>query len=289
MENPARPKLLCVDDEDSILHSLARLFKPTFDVLTAPGPHQALELLNEHRDCAVVLSDYVMPEMNGLDFLRRVRQSHPLTSRAVLSGQIDLPNVSAAINSADIHKFFLKPWENEYLTLQMLEALKLHQTLSERAHFERLALTDPVTSVGNHRYFQDQLKRALDQKPGALALVILDVDHFKRFNDQFGHPRGDQLLRKIAYELSSAAEGLGLVARYGGEEFTIILPDHGAKAARAFAEDARRRIEAMPERITLSAGLAIYPRAGRTPAQLIEAADQAMYRAKAEGRNRVVI
>ena len=123
-EAQTRPKILCVDDEPSILQSLERLFKSDFQVLTAASAAQGFALLKDHNDCAVVLSDYRMPEMNGVEFLKEVRQIYPLTSRAILSGQIDLQQVSDAINRHDIHKFFLKPWENEYLMVQMIEALQ---------------------------------------------------------------------------------------------------------------------------------------------------------------------
>ena len=126
------PKILCVDDEPSILQSLERLFKNRFSVLTCESASEALDILRAHPDCAVVLSDYRMPDLNGIELLRQVRIEHPLMSRAILSGQIDLAQVSDAINNQDIHKFFLKPWENEYLTLQMIEALHLHRTLSEK-------------------------------------------------------------------------------------------------------------------------------------------------------------
>jgi diguanylate cyclase (GGDEF)-like protein len=287
MTATARPKILCVDDEESLLHALDRVFKSQFDVLTTPSPRAALELLAANPDVAVVLSDYRMPEMNGLEFLREVRVRHPLMSRAVLSGQIDLHNVSDAINRADIHKFILKPWENEYLSLQMLEALQLHRTLRERDHYARLALTDPVTEVGNHRAFQDDLRRLIGVGSAPVALVIFDVDNFKSFNDQFGHPRGDQLLRRMAATLAECAAGRGLVARYGGEEFTVILPGHDVALARTFAEEVRGQFERDPINVTVSAGLAVYPGDAGVAADLIALADQALYRAKAAGRNRV--
>ena len=287
MTPSARPKILCVDDEDGLLHALDRVFKARFEVLTTTSPVRALELLEIHPDVAIVLSDYRMPEMNGLELLREVRARHPQVSRAVLSGQIDLHNVSEAINRADIHKFILKPWENEYLTLQMLEALQMHRTLRERDHFQKLALTDSVTSVGNHRAFQEDLRRCLAEPDRPTALIIFDVDHFKSFNDQFGHPRGDQLLRRMAITLAERAQGLGHVARYGGEEFTVVLPDHDVARARTFAEAIRHSFEIDPVNVTISAGLAVCPVDAVLPTELIALADQALYRAKAAGRNRV--
>lgn len=293
-----KPKILCVDDEASILESLERLLKSQFEVLKSLSTSDALDVLDAHPDCAIVLSDYRMPNQNGVDFLREVRQLHPLTARAILSGQIDLKQVSEAINHGDIHKFFLKPWENEYLTVQMMEALQLHRTLSEKAHYEHLAITDPVTQVTNHRFFQDQLRRELHtHRNSQVALILFDVDQFKAFNDRFGHPEGDRLLYMIAKTLEKSVSEQGFVSRYGGEEFTLILPNMELKSAHALAEKLRQQIEQMsqpsltssPTPVTVSAGLAIFPEHASTANLLIECADRALYQAKHHGRNQVVI
>lgn len=292
----AAPKLLCVDDEPSILQSLERLFKAQFEVLAATSAAEAFVVLENHRDCAVVISDYRMPGMNGVEFLRQVRQDHPLTSRAILSGQIDLHQVSEAINRHDIHKFFLKPWENEYLTVQMMEALQLHRTLREKAHFERLSVTDPVTQVSNHRYFQDRLREEIKAQQ-SVALLIFDVDHFKAFNDRYGHPEGDRLLFAVAKQLETFAKEFGFVSRYGGEEFTVVLPGFSHEGALRLAESIRAHFEhtpfaqnsTSPAYITLSAGLALAPDHATSAQELIESADRALYQAKRQGRNQIAV
>jgi diguanylate cyclase (GGDEF)-like protein len=296
----SRPKLLCVDDEVSILHSLERVFKDQFAVLTSDSPVAALDLLRANADCAIVLSDYRMPGMNGVEFLRHARTLAPLTSRAILSGQIDLSQISDAINNGDIHKFFLKPWENDYLALQMQEALQMHRTLREKAHYEQLAITDPVTQLTNHRFFQDQLRLELRKAEDAkqpLSLIIVDVDHFKGFNDRFGHPEGDRLLFKVASFLQDHVKNRGYVSRYGGEEFTVILPGYPLEEARQFANEVRAKFErtslagptSSPAFVTVSSGLASFPQHGTNAADLIEAADKALYQAKRQGRNQVAI
>lgn len=295
-----RPKLLCVDDELSILQSLDRVFKNQFEVLSSEAPVQALDLLKQNPDCAIVLSDYRMPGMNGVEFLRHARTIAPLTSRAILSGQIDLAQISDAINNGDIHKFFLKPWENEYLALQMQEALQMHRTLREKAHYEQLAITDPITQLTNHRFFQDQIRleirKATDAK-SPLSLIIVDVDHFKGFNDRFGHPEGDRLLFKVASFLQDFIKNRGFVSRYGGEEFTVILPGFETPEAEKLANEIRAKFErtslagptSSPAFVTVSSGLASYPQHGANAADLIEAADKALYQAKRQGRNQVAI
>ncbi len=303
--NGTLPKILCVDDEPSILHSLERLLKPHFQVFTALSPKDGLVAMHANDDIAVVLSDYRMPEMNGVEFLRQVRVLFPQTSRAILSGQIDLQQVSDALNANDIHKFFLKPWENEYLLVQMVEAMQMHRTLRESAHFEHLSITDPITQLTNHRHFQDQLRRRLELARGkghGLGLVMFDVDHFKAFNDRFGHPEGDRLLFGVASQLKALAGDKALVSRYGGEEFTLILASSGSTGeirneTFAFAEKIRAHFEktpftglsSSPSYITLSAGLACFPTHGKDASELIENADRALYQAKRQGRNQIVV
>lgn len=294
------PKILCVDDEDGILSSLERALKSRFEVLTANRPSLALDLLSRHPDCAVVLSDFRMPEMNGVEFLRQVREKHPLISRAVISGQIDLGQVSEAINSGEIHKFFLKPWENDYLLLQMTEAMQTHLRLKERDHYLQLSVTDPITQLTNHRYFQDTLRRQIQEATASnttFALMIFDVDHFKAFNDRFGHPEGDRLLYSVAHRLRTLVGEKGSVSRYGGEEFTLILPRANVFEGQQLAEMIRANFESKPftglssgpAYITLSAGLAVFPTQGTASNQLIESADRALYQAKRQGRNQVVV
>ena len=294
------PKILCVDDEDSILHSLERLLKNQFQVFTADRAAAGLTVLRDHPDCAVVLSDYRMPGMNGVDFLRQVRVMYPQTSRAILSGQIDLQQVSDALNASDIHKFFLKPWENDYLLIQMIEAVQMHRTLLEKAHFEHLSITDPITQLTNHRFFQDELRRQIEFAKGpqqSVGLVMLDVDHFKAFNDRFGHPEGDRLLFAVATTLKNQVGEMGMASRYGGEEFTLILPNTDAAGALAAAEKVRGHFENTPfagrsssaAYITVSAGVACFPEQGHEASELIENADRALYQAKRQGRNQVVL
>jgi diguanylate cyclase (GGDEF)-like protein len=297
-EKATLPKILCVDDENSILQALERLLKGSFQMLTAISPHAGLALLRQHADCAVVISDYRMPQMNGVEFLRQVRALYPQTSRAILSGQMDLQAVSDALNASDIHKFFLKPWENEYLLVQIVEAVQMHQTLKERAHFEYLSNTDPVTQLTNHRFFQAELRRLMEQARGSgenVTLILFDVDHFKTFNDRFGHPEGDRLLFSIANQLKKLVGDLGQVSRYGGEEFTVIYPKMAQTDAFATVEKIRAHFESTPfiglssgpTYVTLSGGLACFPTHGSTANEIIECADRAMYQAKRQGRNQV--
>jgi diguanylate cyclase (GGDEF)-like protein/PAS domain S-box-containing protein len=169
------------------------------------------------------------------------------------------------------------------------------------AALQRLSLVDPVTEVANRRQFDkalaDEWARAT-RGGSSIALVVLDVDHFKPYNDRYGHPAGDECLRRIATVLSRTLLRVGdVVARYGGEEFAAVLPMTDADAATAVAERMRRSVEALalPHGavplgiVTISAGVAsCRPDVGTSALDLLARADAALYEAKAEGRNRVV-
>ncbi len=160
---------------------------------------------------------------------------------------------------------------------------------------EVLALTDAVTGIHNHRSFQEQLASQLAraQRYGIdVALIILDLDFFKRVNDRYGHQVGDQVLAGVGARLQSGVRLMDFVARYGGEEFAIILPHCPLPAAVERAERIRVAIEKealVPEHpemfVTLSAGVGAFPETARSPEELIRLTDEALYRAKADGRN----
>lgn len=169
------------------------------------------------------------------------------------------------------------------------------------AHEEinRLATIDGLTGLINHRTFQHGFEVMLgreERRSGSLSLLLCDIDHFKKINDSHGHPFGDKVLREVAGILRRAVRGVDLAARYGGEEFALVLEGSGEKGGAQMAERIRQEIEKMvlhnesgPVRVTLSLGLAVYPEHGADKECLIRRADQALYRAKKQGRNRVVV
>jgi diguanylate cyclase (GGDEF)-like protein len=129
-----------------------------------------------------------------------------------------------------------------------------------------------------------------------LTALLIDADHFKRVNDEFGHAVGDQVLIELARTLGRNLRPSDLLARFGGEEFVLVLPGLGAEAGLRRAEELRMhcagielRGDPVPVKVTVSIGVAVYPTHGRTPAELTQAADAALYQAKAAGRNQVVM
>lgn len=181
------------------------------------------------------------------------------------------------------------------------------QDLSQRSKHSQAALQraarDPLTGVANRRSFDEALAREWERALRAaapLSLLLVDIDHFKRHNDQYGHQAGDECLKQVAAVLAAQARRQGdLIARYGGEEFAVLLPETGAEAAAAVAERLRAAVAAivLPYKpsgsghaVTVSVGVAaVVPEAVRRPAELIAASDQALYTAKAVGRNQVIV
>jgi diguanylate cyclase (GGDEF)-like protein/PAS domain S-box-containing protein len=172
--------------------------------------------------------------------------------------------------------------------------------LNLRAALREQSIRDPITGLYNRRYMEEALKQHLSRVTRhlhPLGIVMIDIDHFKRFNDVHGHAAGDQILRELGKFLQSHVRGEDTACRYGGEEFILIMPDVFLEAAKNRAEQLRQaakelRVEddgQLYAGITLSMGVALYPVHGRTIENVLRAADAALYRAKQEGRDQVVI
>jgi diguanylate cyclase (GGDEF)-like protein len=174
-----------------------------------------------------------------------------------------------------------------------IEDAKLHDEVN------RLATTDSLTGVANHRRFQERLNDEFERQAresGRFTLVMIDVDHFKKINDRFGHPAGDRVLSQIAGVLNSTVRKIDVVARYGGEEFAVILLNSGSKESFPLVERIRKAVERLspmingePLKITISLGMAVYPDDAPDRQTLIERADRALYGAKHGGRNQTCV
>ncbi|HET7710699.1 MAG TPA: sensor domain-containing diguanylate cyclase, partial [Thermoanaerobaculia bacterium] len=186
----------------------------------------------------------------------------------------------------------------EVFAIQSVQALQSSRQYEE---IERLSFTDALTPAFNHRYFQDALAKEIhrhSRSGSEFTLAMLDIDNFKKINDTFGHPVGDEILRGIVDEMMKHARDTDIVARYGGEEFAIIFPQtpaaHARRAANRMRELVERREHLIAQvdrklRVTVSIGVAIYPRDGLANADLIARADAALYLAKKRGKNQVAL
>ncbi len=162
---------------------------------------------------------------------------------------------------------------------------------------EKLAVTDGLTSLYNHKHFQERLNEEfsrMERIPQTLSLMLIDIDHFKKINDTYGHPVGDSVLKNIAAILKKTLRGIDIIARYGGEEFAAVLMGTGNAGARKMAERLRTTVMNTPFfindhkiSITMSIGISVYPNDAGTKTELIDKADKCLYYAKENGRNQV--
>lgn len=326
----AQEVILCVDDDSGVLTSLRSLLSKNLLhgqlIEIAESGAEALELIDEmERDgqtLAVIVADYIMPGMKGDELLVRVHQRLPDVVTIMLTGQSNLEGVKRAINEAKLFRFLEKPWHNEDVVLTTQAALRafqlnaelqrhvqelrrmneeLEQTVAERTRelveknreLEELSVTDRLTRLYNRLFLDRVLERefaAAGRTGRSFALILLDLDRFKRVNDTYGHHVGDEVLITLAQILQVRVRASDVVGRWGGEEFLVVCPDTDAQGAMQVAENLRQRIEAQEfpgvQHCTGSFGVAVY-QPGDTIAAVEARADKALYAAKAQGRNRV--
>jgi two-component system, cell cycle response regulator len=292
------------------------------------------DLERDGESVAVVIADQIMPGLKGVDVLEVVAKKYPATTKVLLTGQAGLDAVVDAINRTGLNHYLAKPWDETTLGLvveNLLQQFRLtrenrqlvaslsakNQALLELNRelegkiFERtreladantrlaqLAVTDGLTGLFNHRHFHEKLALEVErcQRSGLpLSLLMIDVDHFKHYNDTFGHPAGDAVLREVARVLGESRRANDVVARYGGEEFAVILVDTAKFLATKVAERIREAASNHPHwdashsKLSLSIGVATCPDDTLEAESLVRLADQALYAAKKAGRNRVVL
>lgn len=279
--------VLVVDDEVAICRLFHAMLTPLgYRVATETDPRRVMSLLRE-TDFDVVVLDLVMPGMDGRDLIEEIRRHDSALPILVVSGY-GSAEITVDAMRRGATDFVTKPVDVPLLDLRIRRVYDLE-------HARRLANTDGLTGLYNHRHLQERLQQEIDRAQRydrPLSVVMADLDRFKRFNDAFGHPRGDEVLIQVAQTLRHVSRAADIVARYGGEEFTLILPETAAPEAGVLAERARRCVKALRIgadaglRVTLSLGVAAYA-PGLSKEALIEAADAALYAAKRRGRNRV--
>ncbi|QEL16742.1 diguanylate cyclase [Limnoglobus roseus] len=311
-----RGRVYVVDDERELATTLCEVLREnSFRAVGFDDPRTALAAIRP--DAAdLLLTDLMMPHMDGIRLARAALQIDRYLAVVVMTGQGSVRVAVEAMRSGAID-FILKPFrmtqllpvldravearrvrvEHDRLTRDVarLEAEKRAFLEQMNAKLAALAATDPLTGLANRRVFDEALGReaALAGRGGRpLSLALFDVDHFKGFNDAFGHPAGDDALCRTAALIAGGCRGTDVAARIGGEEFAVLLPATGATGAWALAERVRQRVEAAawPLRaITVSGGVATFdvPFRVEAGACLVRAADRALYAAKARGRNRI--
>lgn len=324
--------ILCVDDDSTVLNALRSVFSSQFgsemEFEFAESGEEALEIDEEvrasGRELGLVISDFMMPGLRGDELLVRLHSSTPNTIKILLTGQSDMSGVKRAINEANLYRFLEKPFLNEDIVLTVRAAIRAYwqernlifqnerlrrmnaeleglvqartlELVQKNRELEVLSVTDTLTGLANRRKLDQVLDEELirARRYGVqFAVAVMDIDYFKRVNDQHGHAAGDLVLESMARILRQCTRDADLVARMGGEEFVVVFRHSGLDSGRTVAEKIRAAIESHDfsgiGRITASFGVAVF-QANDSIASLMARADAAAYRAKAGGRNRVEI
>ena len=286
-------KVLVVDDEKEICTLFEAMLSQygCYQVVTTTDGRQVMDILRR-KPFNVVLLDMRMPAITSSDLLRQITQAFEALPVIIVTGHGSIETAVESMQAGAAY-FVTKP----------VPAAVLHITIQkvlEYAHTRRLASTDGLTDLYNYRTFQERLVQEVDRAnryARPLSLVMIDVDHFKIYNDTYGHPQGDIVLRELARLLREVSRTSDIVARYGGEEFALILPETDRLKAQKMGHRLREHVErhAFPGEdrlprgaLTISVGVTTHTLAG-TKEALVQSADDALYRAKRAGRNRVCV
>lgn len=292
-------KILIIDDDAGVRDSMQEFIKDSgYVIYTASSAEEALELLKSEI-VDVVITDIILTGMDGLELTDLIKHNYDIDV-IVMTGYSEKFSYEDAINKGASDLVF-KPIRYRELMLRLKRVLKERQLSIDRAKMlktlEKLAITDGLTRLYNLRHFYKQLEIEIDRcnRYGhSLALLLLDIDHFKMCNDTYGHLEGDKVLVRLGQIIKVCLRTMDSAYRYGGEEFTIILPETTGKEAKNVAERINASVES--ERfsteagedfsITISTGVTEYFKEEQL-STFIHRADQAMYKSKAKGRNRI--
>ena len=293
--------ILIVDDDLSIRNTMQEYINNAgFASQTASTAEEALELIRDNK-YAVVITDIRLPAMGGLELTKVIKKDNGCDV-IVVTGYSDDYSYEEAINIG-ASDFVIKPVRLEELLLRLRRVLKERQLGTERTRMmeklQKLAITDGLTKLYNSRSFYTQLELEVDRfnrYKHPLALLLLDIDNFKEYNDSYGHLEGDKVLVRFSQIIKTCLRANDSAYRYGGEEFTVILPETNGDEAKTVAQRIRASLEAekykpIPgkvARITISIGVTqCYPK--EELSTFIRRADKAMYLSKENGRNRVSV
>ncbi|MDY6843240.1 MAG: diguanylate cyclase [Thermodesulfobacteriota bacterium] len=298
-EEPQSVRILIVDDDKLLRDVLVEALELN-NYLTDTA-EDGLDALNKINSTAydIVITDIKMPRMNGLELIKEVKKQNKDTDLIVMTGYASVDSAIESMKNGAID-YLVKPFNLDLIEIvinKTLENKRLKKMAEEMEFYRNLSLIDALTDCYNYRYLQSFLNAEIPRAyryGHSVSLLMIDVDDFKVFNDLYGHPVGDNALKKVADALKMSCRNVDKVFRYGGEEFCIVLPETNKKRAFTVAERGRKAIESMwfqgeeklpLKKLTITIGVATFPEDSNNKDDLITKADFSLYKGKKSGKN----
>ena len=296
-----KPTILVVDDMTTTLLLLHDLLKDTYEVKIAKSGTKALEILESPNDIDLILLDIEMPDINGYDVCKRIKNNETIKNIPIIfiTGRTSQEDEEYGLNLGAID-YITKPFNNAIVKLRIKNYLDLK---IKNDMLEKLSMYDGLTNIRNRRFFDETFEKTFSEikrDKKSLAVLMIDIDFFKPYNDNYGHGQGDETLRKVAKALEKTIKRASdFVARYGGEEFVILLKDINKDGVEAVANNllnAVRELKITHEfskienYVTVSIGASFYNSSSDiTKLELLLKADETLYNVKNSGRNNFAI
>ena len=296
-----KPTILVVDDMTTTLLLLHDLLKDTYEVKIAKSGTKALEILESPNDIDLILLDIEMPDINGYDVCKRIKNNETIKNILIIfiTGRTSQEDEEYGLNLGAID-YITKPFNKAIVKLRIKNYLDLK---IKNDMLEKLSMYDGLTNIRNRRFFDETFEKTFSEikrDKKSLAVLMIDIDFFKPYNDNYGHGQGDETLRKVAKALEKTIKRASdFVARYGGEEFVILLKDINKDGVEAVANNllnAVRELKITHEfskienYVTVSIGVSYYNSSSDiTKLELLLKADETLYNVKNSGRNNFAI
>ena len=296
-----KPTILVVDDMTTTLLLLHDLLKDTYEVKIAKSGTKALEILESPNDIDLILLDIEMPDINGYDVCKRIKNNETIKNIPIIfiTGRTSQEDEEYGLNLGAID-YITKPFNKAIVKLRIKNYLDLK---IKNDMLEKLSMYDGLTNIRNRRFFDETFEKTFSEikrDKKSLAVLMIDIDFFKPYNDNYGHGQGDETLRKVAKALEKTIKRASdFVARYGGEEFVILLKDINKDGVEAVANNLLNAIRELKithefskieNYVTVSIGVSYYNSSSDiTKLELLLKADETLYEVKNGGRNNFAI
>jgi two-component system cell cycle response regulator len=294
--------LVADDDTASRLLLEKVLTRWGYEVVTASSGEEAWKVLTSDDSPDIAVLDWMMPELDGVEVCRRIRalelSSPPYL--LLLTSRGDKQDIATGLESG-ASDYVQKPFDHDELRARLLVGKRFaelnRKLLETQSELRRQALTDPLTHIMNRRAIFGRLTEEMARAPRQglpLSIGVLDIDHFKAINDRFGHAGGDVVLQVVVERALKALRAYDALGRIGGEEFLIVMPGVGPRDTEIVLERLRKAVAEKPmtaqgEEVTVTVSIGGAVCQGETMDELLNLADDALYRAKEQGRDRIVM